>query len=54
VNLDPALAGGIGAFLSAAATALLMFAAYQWPAGRNHADDEHHHHHHRHDDDEDG
>jgi hypothetical protein len=45
VNLDPALASGVGALLSAAATALLMFAAYRWPAGRNRSDDEHRHDH---------
>lgn len=38
--MDPSLATPLATLASAIATAILMFAAYHWPAGRNEADDE--------------
>ena len=38
--LDPSIAAILSTLVSAASTALLMYAAYHWPAGRNEADDD--------------
>lgn len=47
--MEPSLAAPLATIASAIATAILMYAAYHWPAGRNEADDErgaHQHHQH--------
>ena len=43
MNLDP-LTLALAGLLTAVQTAILMYAAYHWPAGRNEHDDEEHKH----------
>lgn len=38
--MDPALATAMATLASAISTAIIMFAAYHWPSGRNEHDDE--------------
>jgi hypothetical protein len=38
--MDPALAAALTPFLSALGAAVLMYATYRWPSGRNKRDDE--------------
>jgi hypothetical protein len=37
--VDPSIAALLSTLISAVSTAILMFAAYHWPAGRNESDD---------------
>lgn len=56
--MDPTLASALATVASAISTAIIMYAAYHWPSGRNEADDEGGSHHRKHkaddDDDEEG
>lgn len=38
--MDPALATALAPLIAALSTAILMYAAYHWPTGRNERDDE--------------
>jgi Na+/H+ antiporter NhaB len=51
--MDPALASALATIASAISTAVIMYAAYHWPAGRNEVDDDRKEHDHdRHDADD--
>lgn len=39
-DLDPNIATALAPLIAALSTAVLMFAAYHWPQGRNEHDDE--------------
>lgn len=51
--MDPALATALAPLIAALSTAVLMYAAYHWPAGRNERDDVRRGGKHSKDDDED-
>lgn len=40
MEVDPSIASAVATIASAIATAILLYATYHWPSGRNEHDDE--------------